>query len=387
MYCKTMDEKRNVANICPKVGITMDTPNKKMTNGKNKCGGMQDLHRKDLFEEILNLSEQHLNDVVTYRKDCNREMVLTFRELNLHGRANYANFIKNVGRNIYPLIIASDHDNEQGSGVGTTFTLYLEDGHELKITPALSTYYEIYKCVSHTFLGLSVILTPFLNNPTAKGWQKPMLNYREIIQKAHASLVASTADQKGFKKELVNQLMTSILEFMGSVLEKESFTFEEWKSFNANNFPGIKKCMILATQTQANENVEALLKWKKMMGPKIWREVFVLIPTVWPVGAGNPRLELFRNLLDKDKVNTNIIMSEFPRNVEECRTLVGRVVGDRGIGRFVFGNTTCEQQMKTVGLSTGIDFVTDDAIPALHEALENKGIEPRPYLTATEKSD
>ena len=145
--------------------------------------------------------------------------------------------------------------------------------------------------------------------------------------------------------------------------------------------------MILATQTQADANVEAILKWKNMMGPKLWREVFVLIPTVWPVGAGNPRSELFRNLLDKDRVNTHIIMSEFPRNIEECRTLVGRVVGDRGIGRFVFGNTTCEQQMKTVGLSTGIDVVTDDAIPALHTALENQGIKPRPYLTATEMSD
>jgi hypothetical protein len=41
--------------------------------------------------------------------------------------------------------------------------------------------------------------------------------------------------------------------------------------------------------------------------------------------------------------------------------------------------------MKTVGLSTGIDVVTDDAIPALHKALENKGIVPRSYLTASEK--
>ena len=89
---------------------------------RSKCGGMKDLHRKEMFEEILNLSEHHLNDVVTYRKDSDKEMVLTFRELNLHGRSNYANFIKNVGRNIYPLIISSDYDSEHGGGVGTTFT-------------------------------------------------------------------------------------------------------------------------------------------------------------------------------------------------------------------------------------------------------------------------
>ena len=57
------------------------------------------------------------------------------RELNQHGRAEYANFIHQVGRNIYPLIIASDHEPEF-SGVGSTFTLYLEDG-ELSLRVSL----------------------------------------------------------------------------------------------------------------------------------------------------------------------------------------------------------------------------------------------------------
>ena len=146
------------------------------------------------------------------------------------------------------------------------------------------------------------------------------------------------------------------------------------------------KYIPLATRAQANASVEGILKWKNMMGPKLWRKVYVLIPNVWPTGQNNCRYELFRNLLDKDRLNTHIIMSEYPRNVEESRTLVGRVVGDRGIARFVFGNTTSEQKMKTVGLSTKTDVVQDDWIPALHQALENKGIEPRPYFTPNEMS-
>ena len=220
---------------------------KRMTNGTSKCGAMQDLHKSEMFEDILKLSEHHLSDVVSYRRDSEKEMVLTFRELNLHGRSNYANFIKNVGRNIYPLIIASDYDKEIGTGLGTTFTLYLENGNILKITPALNTYYEIYKTVSHTFLGVSVILTPYLHNPSAKGWRKPMLNYKNMIQKAHDSMGASKAAKKGFNKELVNQLLTNMLEFISSTLRKKSFTFEEWKRFNAQNFDGIKECMILGT--------------------------------------------------------------------------------------------------------------------------------------------
>ena len=49
------------------------------------------------------------------------------RELNVHGRLLYKSFIERVGRNVYPVIIASDHEPEF-SGVGTTFTLFLQDG-------------------------------------------------------------------------------------------------------------------------------------------------------------------------------------------------------------------------------------------------------------------
>ena len=47
----------------------------------------------------------------------------------------------------------------------------------------------------------------------------------------------------------------------------------------------------------------ALLKWKERLGAELWREVYVVIPTVWPVASQNPRLELFRNLLDEDQVS------------------------------------------------------------------------------------
>ena len=63
----------------------------------------------------------------------------------------------------------------------------------------------------------------------------------------------------------------------------------------------------------------------------------MVIPTVWPVSTHNSRLEISRHLLDKDKVNTNIIMSEYPRAVSECRTLSGRFISDIGIRRFIFG--------------------------------------------------
>lgn len=86
----------------------------------------------DDFQPVLNLELDYLKDVAAYRKDSKLEAKLACRELNKHGRANYARFIEHVGRNIYPVIIANDHE-ENYSGVGTTFTLLLEDGTEEKV--------------------------------------------------------------------------------------------------------------------------------------------------------------------------------------------------------------------------------------------------------------
>lgn len=89
-----------------------------------------------------------------------------------------------------------------------------------------------------------------------------------------------------------------------------------------------------------------MLKWKKMLGPEEWSKVYVMIPTVWPVALNSPRLQLFERIIDADKIHTHIITSEFPRNLEECRDVVGRVVGDRSVGRLVFGTADTKAKMK-----------------------------------------
>ena len=149
---------------------------------------------------------------------------------------------------------------------------------------------------------------------------------------------------------------------------------------NQANSLRAKDTMKFATKEQADANVSALLEWKERLGPALWREVYVVIPTVWPVAGNNPRLEIFRNLLDEDRIDTNIFCSEQPRSLDECRTLVGRIVGDRAVGRFVFGLGSHETMMKTVALSSPVDVVLDDALPNIHAALRDNGCEVRPYM-------
>ena len=97
----------------------------------------------------------------------------------------------------------------------------------------------------------------------------------------------------------------------------------------------------------------------------------------------NTRFELFKGLLDHDRVETNIFCSEYPRTMDESRALLGRIVGDRGIARLVFGTDCHSTRIKTMALSTQVDVVSDDAIPNIHSALRENGCEPRPYVKGT----
>ena len=220
---------------------------------------------------------------------------------------------------------------------------------------------------------------PFLQNPEATAWRIPFTNYLGKVDAAIAALHNCTGTQ--LKKDLLLSMLDTVSAFLHSCLEKSRVDKEEWEKMNKSNFWRAKERMQAATKEQADANVRALLKWKDRLGPKLWRELYVIIPTVWPMSRTNTRLELFRGLLDTDRVETNIFCSEFPRNMDEARELLGRIVGDRGIARLVFGTECHSMRMKTVALSTQVDVVSDDAIPSIHSALKENGCEPMPYLT------
>ena len=82
---------------------------------------------------------------------------------------------------------------------------------------------------------------------------------------------------------------------------------------------------------------------------------------------------MMRQLMDEDRIDTHIITSEYPRTQAEARTLLGRVVADRAIGRFVFGTKDKDQRIKTMGLSSEVDVVHDDALPAIWAAVGSNG--------------
>ena len=405
---------------------------------------------------LLSLSKSQLAHEISYRGTPCDKVLHAARDTNATIRRHYSDFIQQVGRNIYPLIIASDYETDgHGGGVGSTLTLYKADGSIITKSPALGTFYEVYKTCSHLFMGLSVELGPYLSNTrfsssgecdqvdeaadcsgscataatytneslssTLEGtaderedddnvvsfppqpWESSMKEFVTKAQILRQSIVRMTAAAETATMETTSSnssskcphhhhtssssppfslpppemrdillsMLSSIIQFCNTCLSTKMLHIAKWEELNRENFPRIKRCMIEATTLQANLCIRQVMDWKdNTLTEEEWKELYVVIPTVWAVDKENPRKEMFRQLMSPDRAETHLITSEYPRNHEEARTLLGRIVADRAIGHFVFGNKSSMEQIKTVGLSSQIDVTQDDALPAICNALK-----------------
>jgi len=404
---------------------------------------------------LLQLDKSQLTTQMSFRGNHCDEILHAARDANSTIRSHYKDFIHQVGRNVFPLIIASDHEDDGHSGVGSTLTLYRANGSIITQRPALGTYYELYKTCSHFFMALGAEIGPFLsnksvcttaavgdggggdviavgngnhvdetivdhstsgaNNSSASSLSSPSImeanqdiplpwssNMTELVAKAQIlrqSIIKATAMEESNNctssnnsslhstnstlppeamRETVLLMLTSVIDFCNHCLSTKMLNLSNWENLNQENFPRIKQCMKAATELQADRCIRQIIEWRdNLLSPEEWKELYVVIPTVWAVHENNPRKAMFARLMHPD-AETHLITSEWPRNDGEARTLLGRIVADRAIGRWVFGDDKSkdqktkkltDQQIKVINYSSGVDVVLDDALPAIENAL------------------
>lgn len=315
---------------------------------------------------ILAAREQawdRLINTVATRGDPVRQLYMTMRDLNLLTRAHYAQMIHNVGRNLYPLIVASDY--EPGfNGVGGTFTLYLADGSSRRIAPAPPVY-ELYKALSHMALGVFAQVSPYFRTPAAAGWREPLEDYRRVVRQGMND-AALAEDLPADVRQHAADMLGLVDGYCSRCLEAGRVDVAAYMEFTRALLPLIQKSVMNASRLQAHAALPELQRWKQELGPKLWREVYVLIPTVWPVSGRNPREQMFEMLLDADRVATHIIKAEGAKDIEEARTTLGRVIGDRTVAQLVFGTESADSRNLVSALSTPRDIVTSACDDALH---------------------
>ena len=316
----------------------------------------------DLLARLLDTSIDELLEPVAHAGDKTQGYFTSLRDVHLLMRKNYLENIYQVGRNIFPLIIASD--NEPGfEGVGASYTLYLEDGTSERIVP-VSREYEMHKCLSHIPLGIFAIIAPYFNNPQSQEWINPLQRFQSMVEAAQQALNNASLDTKTINHN--KAMLTLAAEYLSACLAKKNANHNDFIIFSEQIFPFIEESTFNAARLQVQDTIPELLKWKQKLGKK-WRDLYVVIPTVWPVSGRNPRQQIFEKIMDQERIKTHIIMLEGVKNKDEALTSLGRIVADRTVARLVFGTRTATSRSMVCALSTPRDIVSDACEAALKE--------------------
>jgi hypothetical protein len=178
------------------------------------------------------------------------------------------------------------------------------------------------------------------------------------------------APGKGIKKEVVAHAQTHLElvdKFITERTTEKRVTFESFQKFGKEIYPHFIKARANAAQEQVETSIPALRKWKESLGED-WKNVYVIVPTVWHNTGVNGRKLILQQVLDKENQNSHIILSENVKTVAEARTVVGRAVTDRAFAQLFFeSETTKERRNLTFEVSTTRDFMTDAIVVAIEE--------------------
>ncbi|WP_447971091.1 hypothetical protein [Nitrospira sp. M1] len=289
-------------------------------------------------------------DAAPFRKQTYESL----RNMDWFRKNNYQNFIRNVGHNIYPLIIASDYEPGK-EGVGSTYYLYRRDRPVETVTPT-SVMYEMEKILSHMPMGVFILISPYFdkiaNRP--EGWEEPLIEYKKHVETIKERLQKSDIDQATSSRAIT--MLDMVNKYLHDCIANGAGDEKSYSAFSHKIIPYVAEAMKAAVELQTQAGVSAMSKWKKELGPQEWDKLHVLIPVVWPVAQGSPRRQLFEHLMTPERAKTNIF-EVHARSHDEARTTLGRIKGDSVMAGLTFDKNTHFGMMSYLRLSSPTDLV------------------------------
>ncbi len=276
------------------------------------------------------------------------------RNMDWFRKNNYQNFIRNVGQNIYPLIIASDYEPGK-EGVGSTYYLYRKDRPVETITPT-SVMYEMEKILAHIPMGVFILISPYFDNVANRpeGWEEPLIKYKKHVENIKDLLEKSDFSQATSIRAI--KMLDMVDNYLQDCIENGSGDEKSYSAFSHRIIPYVAEAMKSAVELQIQAGLSAMSEWKKELGPQEWDKLHVLIPVVWPVAKGSPRRQIFEHLMTPERAKTNIF-EVHARSHDEARTTLGRIKGDSVMASLTFDKNTHFGMMSYLRLSSPTDLV------------------------------
>ncbi|AOJ84632.1 hypothetical protein WS86_29405 [Burkholderia savannae] len=245
-------------------------------------------------------------------------------------RQNYAALKARLTSHLSPVIVVNNDYR------GGQYTL-IHEGRRETLEP-VSPVFELVKSISHTPLGIYVIIAPYLKQPEAIEWVRPLEAFGETLKNAlrHLDAAEFPADARAASA----RILEGGIHFIAQSVVEGRFSIESYERFSASVADAIKVNMQCAAQAQV-AGVEALIKrWKAELGDDEWKKVYTVVLSIWTTSVRNQNTIILRRLMDRKNVDTHLIdiaTAETPADpVAVALDNLARIVQDNIAAEMVF---------------------------------------------------
>ena len=224
----------------------------------------------------------------------------------------------------------------QNDGGGGIFTLVYE-GRRETVSP-VGPIFQLVKSISHTPLGIYVIIAPYLSQPEAADWIKPLTEFRAVLAQALAHLSGAGLPEEAIQS--CTEVLLGGIHFIDRSVAEKTFTIDGFEAFTAQVAKAIATNMKFASEAQI-AGVEALLsRWRTQLGPEQWKNMYAIILAIWTTEVKNQNWLIVKQMMDRDAVASHLItisMASFAEDtVDVALDNLARIVQDNIAAALIF---------------------------------------------------
>ncbi|WP_409415767.1 hypothetical protein [Flavobacterium sp. PS2] len=243
---------------------------------------------------------------------------------------NYTILKSELIEHLSPVIVV------QNDGQGGTFTLVYQ-GTQESVQP-VPQLFQLVKSVSHTPLGIYVIIAPYLKEPHVKDWIKPLEKFKETLQEALKNL--PDAELPFHAQESCKKVLEGGIRFIDDSVKADRFSIDSFEAFTASVQSDIQTNMSYAAKAQVDGVEELLIRWRNKLGPEEWRKTYGIVLAIWTTEYLNQNWLILNHMMDPTTVDSHLFtigIASFAENtVPVALDNLARIVQDNIAAAMVF---------------------------------------------------
>jgi|GEM_PF-6097646 len=210
---------------------------------------------------------------------------------------NYDALKAELIKHLSPVIIVNN--DAKGGEYTLIFNGKKETLHPIPVT------FELAKSIAHIPLGIFAIIAPYLKGSETKDWIAKLEDFSETLRSAKRHL--RDADIPDELEDVGRKILKAGIRYVERTIGSGKISITDFEKFSASVHDDISTTMWFAANAQITGVGNLLERWKKEVGDAHWKNLYVVVLSIWTTSVLNQNSIIIRDHMDPKRVDTHLI--------------------------------------------------------------------------------